>query len=176
VRESAKSSVPPKSETIATAESLCPRSCSDRVTERKSGHLFGSNPGVEKRGPCRLPFERSMIQERVRAGLARAKAAGKKFSRPSSTVPSRPGFVRLSKRAMRACARLRSSSVSGRARCSGSRTKCDGEISRSRRKRPREPEAVISVTLYRSVIMRKCGAKDSWTVDPGTAPGPLGRS
>jgi DNA invertase Pin-like site-specific DNA recombinase len=27
-------------------------------------------------------FERSMIQERVRAGLARAKAAGKKFGRP----------------------------------------------------------------------------------------------
>jgi DNA invertase Pin-like site-specific DNA recombinase len=27
-------------------------------------------------------FERSMIQERVRAGLARAKAAGKTFGRP----------------------------------------------------------------------------------------------
>jgi DNA invertase Pin-like site-specific DNA recombinase len=31
-------------------------------------------------------FERSMIQERVRAGLARAKAAGKKFGRPRLDV------------------------------------------------------------------------------------------
>jgi DNA invertase Pin-like site-specific DNA recombinase len=60
-------------------------------------------------------FERSMIQERVRAGLARAKAAGKKFGRPK----------------LGGCAKLRSSSVSEPAPCSALRTKCDGEISRA---------------------------------------------
>ena len=32
-------------------------------------------------------FERSMIQERVRAGLARAKAKGKKLGRPPKVTP-----------------------------------------------------------------------------------------
>ena len=52
-------------------------------------------------------FERSMIQERVKAGIARAKARGKHMGRPSIApeleqrikaalaVPGRPGFHKL---------------------------------------------------------------------------------
>ena len=67
-------------------------------------------------------FERAMIAERVRAGLARAKDAGKQLGRP-------PGWPRTSRTASRrpwrllgaaACARSLSASAWGFPRCSGS--------------------------------------------------------
>ena len=49
-------------------------------------------------------FERSMIQERVRAGLARAKSEGKQLGRPP-IAPEIEQRIRDALRARRACAR-----------------------------------------------------------------------
>ena len=66
-------------------------------------------------------FERAMIQERVRAGLARAKSEGKRLGRPR-IAPELEARIRkaLAIPAGRACARSPSSSGSIPARCSGS--------------------------------------------------------
>jgi Resolvase, N terminal domain len=68
-------------------------------------------------------FERAMIQERVRAGLRRAKDEGKQLGRPTSKPRSRP---RCAGRIAQACVwslpRMASTSI----RCSASRTRDDG--------------------------------------------------
>ena len=63
--------------------------------------------GANLDGPGDREFERSMIKERVRAGLARAKAAGTKLGRPSLpkqkedairaalSQPGRPGVRKI---------------------------------------------------------------------------------
>jgi DNA invertase Pin-like site-specific DNA recombinase len=43
---------------------------------------LGAYEGASQRWPCFAEFERALIQERVRAGLARAKTEGKRLGRP----------------------------------------------------------------------------------------------
>ncbi len=85
-------------------------------------------------------FERSIIQERVRAGLARARSEGKRLGRP--TMPrswkSKSGPLWPS-RAVPACERSRRSSALIRARCSGS-------AALSRQAPPRENELQSSMS------------------------------
>jgi hypothetical protein len=73
-------------------------------------------------------FERSMIQERVRAGLARAKAAGTKLGRrriDSATEKNIRQALRKGDIGMR---KIAVELGVGTAPCSASRTKCDREV------------------------------------------------
>jgi len=66
-------------------------------------------------------FERAMIQERVRAGLARAKDEGKTLGRPRIDAATETTIRKALEKGDRACARSRCSLESPPARCSGSR-------------------------------------------------------
>ncbi len=44
-------------------------------------------------------FERAMVQERVRAGLSRARAAGKRLGRPWSVSPAKAALIRADRKA-----------------------------------------------------------------------------
>jgi hypothetical protein len=65
-------------------------------------------------------FERAMIQERVRAGLARAKDVGKTFGQPK-TAPTTEKAIRAALSKADEGTRSPPASASAPARCSGSR-------------------------------------------------------
>jgi DNA invertase Pin-like site-specific DNA recombinase len=73
-------------------------------------------------------FERAMIQERVRAGLARAKDAGKRLGRPplaadiegairkALATPGRPGVRKIAEAVRRECLHCATDQCGGAAR------------------------------------------------------------
>src|SRR5215471_15322734 len=126
-------------------------------------------------------FERAMIQERVRAGLARAKSEGKRLGRPriapeleerirkALATPGRPGVRKIAERATR---RRAAPSAKGR-----------GRLIRCRRARQRRsrwrcpPQTWVPASTRPTARASSCSRKATWwlaasALPPGRRPLP----
>src|SRR5262245_665843 len=95
---------------LITTTRFTPTRHSDIVHPVSSSQLTEVRDRVRSFGGYNTEFERAMIQERVRAGLARAKDAGKQLGRPrlaadienaikkAVVAPGRPGVRKIAER------------------------------------------------------------------------------